>query len=594
MIGVAEKVIARALVAASPRAAISECVRWSGPSSLHIKGIPSPVQTSHLKEYIVIGLGKASGPMTSALLNVLSEDGRTLRTRGVVVTKEGHLTEALRDQFSRASIPVYEAGHPIPNDESIRAATSILALVREASAADAIVILLLSGGGSALATLPPSTISLADIQALNGALMASGASINDVNLLRKHTSAISGGRLGALCAAPLITLILSDVIGDPLDVIASGPTVLDHPSSTYQNALKKLRALGLIGEGGEEGAGIPASILAHLEAGARGDVAETPKVSSLPSPSTSSPSTASMAVAPPTLSLSPSPDHAAVVVGSNKKCIDATREVCCSLGYAPYVLSSCLEGEAKEVARVLATVALSCALSHRSAAGAGSEAAPLEGLGSPPLAIIAGGETTVTLSGEKGRGGRNQELALAAALAYERSVVSLGMRGEAVAHSVSFLSLGTDGTDGPTDAAGAFVSQSTLSEARLLGLEPEDFLARHDSYAFFSLLDERKAVAAARATTTSAGGSNASNTPRTASTPSASSTSAPASLATNSTGFEAVPFSGCPSASATVDADESPSYIRPSGLIVTGPTGTNVADLMFAFVSVPPPRSEST
>ncbi len=349
----------------------------------------------------VVGAGKAAGPMAAAAEEILGE----LLAEGVVVTKYGH-GQPLR------KVRLIEAGHPVPDENGLQAGREIAALLEKTGEQD-LVICLISGGGSAL--LPaPDGVSLADKMEITEQLLASGAEIAEVNAVRKHLSRFKGGGLARLAApARVVTLILSDVVGDPLDVIASGPTAPDP--STFADARDILRRYGLEGK-------IPASIRQRLERGLAGEVPDTPKADD------------------------PLFDRVFnLLVGNNDRAIEAAAEQAQRLGYRPLVLSTTITGETREVAGVHAAIAREAAASGRPAP--------------PPLCLLSGGETTVTLRGD-GKGGRNQEFALAAALQIENLP------------GVLVLSGGTDGTDGPTDAAGAIADGTTLARAREAGLDP--------------------------------------------------------------------------------------------------------------------------
>ena len=373
-----------------------------------------------IRQIIVVGCGKAAAPMAAAVEGILGER----IARGVVVTKYRHL-------HPTATIRVHEAGHPVPDAAGLAGAEAVLDQVRRLGPQD-LVLLLISGGGSALSPAPVAGISLADKQALTTALLACGADIREMNAIRKHISRIKGGQLArAAQPAQVAALVLSDIVGDPLDAIASGPTVPDP--TTYADALGILDTYGIRGE-------IPASIRARLEAGARGEVPETPK-----------------------------PDDPLfarvrnVIVGSNLQALEAAQAEAGRLGLAPMILSSSIEGETREVARMHAAIAREIRCTGH----------PL----APPACLISGGETTVTLKGS-GKGGRNQEFALAAALDIA------GVPGVVV------LSGGTDGTDGPTDAAGAIVDGETCARAAGQGLDARASLSANDSYHFFQALGD--------------------------------------------------------------------------------------------------------
>ena len=369
---------------------------------------------------VVVGAGKASGAMASAVEEAWGERV----AGGLVVVKDGHLAETRRVQL-------VEAGHPVPDARGAAAARDLLALVQGAGADD-LVLTLISGGASALTPAPAPPITLGDKQVMTRLLLAAGADINQLNAVRKHCSVLKGGQL-ARAAAParVAALLLSDVIGDPIDVIGSGPTAPD--ASTFGEALAILDRFDLRQRA-------PASVRDRLERGARGEIAETPK-----------------------------PDDsifervANAVIGNNQLVVDAAASRAAALGLAPHVLTRSLHGEARDVARELV------ALGREIAAGRGPVA--------PPACLIAGGETTVTVRGD-GIGGRCQEFALAAALELE------GRDGMVV------LAAGTDGSDGPTDAAGAIADGDSAARARHQGLDPRAHLDRNDSNPVFAALGD--------------------------------------------------------------------------------------------------------
>lgn len=344
--------------------------------------------------------------------------------RGVVVTKYDHV------QPTRL-VQVHVAGHPIPDDAGIAGVHAVLDHVRGLGAND-LVLVLISGGGSALTPAPVEGVTLAEKQALTEALLACGADIREMNTLRKHISRFKGGQLArAARPARVITLILSDIVGDPLDAIASGPTVPDP--TTYVDALSILDKYGIREK-------IPGSIRARLEAGARGEIRETPKPGD--------------------------PLFARVrnmIVGSNIQALEAARAEAHGLGFTAMILSSSIEGETREIARMHAALAREVRTSGN----------PVR----PPACLISGGETTVTLRGS-GKGGRSQEFVLAAAL----DIAGLP--------DTVVLSAGTDGTDGPTDAAGAIADGNTVTRAVAQGLDPRAALEANDAYPFFEKLGD--------------------------------------------------------------------------------------------------------
>ncbi len=367
---------------------------------------------------LVVGAGKASGAMAA----VVEEAWGERVGAGLVVVKDGHLAPTGR-------IRLVEAGHPVPDERGVVAAREILALAESAGGED-LVLVLVSGGASALTPAPAPPITLADKQAVTRLLLAAGANINQLNAVRKHCSVLKGGQL-ARAAAParVAALLLSDVIGDPLDVIGSGPTAPDP--STFADALAVLEGFGLLKR-------VPGSVRQRLDRGARGEIPETPKPDD------------------------PLFDRVSnVVIGNNQIVVDAAASRAAGLGYRPHVLTRSLHGEARRAARELVAI------------GRGIRAG--RGPVGPPACVIAAGETTVTVTG-RGHGGRCQEFALAAALEME------GIDGMAV------LAAGTDGTDGPTDAAGAIADGESASRARRQRDDPQRRLDDNDSYPLFARL----------------------------------------------------------------------------------------------------------
>lgn len=373
-----------------------------------------------MENIIVIGAGKASAHMAAAIEHLLGPE----ITHGIVSVKYGH-TLALQ------KIRLVEAGHPVPNVNGLRAARTILQLSEKAGKND-LVICLLSGGGSALLPLPAPPLTLPDKQKTIRALLACGASIDEINTLRKHLSAVKGGQLArAAYPAALVTLILSDVVGDKTDIIASGPTVPDP--GTFQDCIDIINRYQI-------GNRLPERVINHIRAGAAGEIAETPKPGD------------------PVFA-----DSHNRIIGSNIEALSAAAKKAASLGYRPMILSSMIEGNTRDAALFHTAVAKE-----------------IRRTGNPipvPACLLSGGETTVRITG-KGRGGRNQEFALAAAIEIrdEKDLV--------------VLSAGTDGTDGPTDAAGAVADSLTINNALKAGLDPSGFLADNDSYSFFKKTGE--------------------------------------------------------------------------------------------------------
>lgn len=379
---------------------------------------------------LVVGGGKAGAPMAAAVNKIL---GPRL-TNGVVVVKHEHV---LDDSMATGTIGIVEAGHPVPDEAGLQGAGRIADLLSNTTSRD-LVLCLISGGGSALMTSPVLGISLADLQTLTQVLLSCGATINEINTIRKHISQFKGGQLAQLASpSPVISLVLSDVVGDPLEVIASGPTVPDP--TTFGDAWSILERYKVVDD-------VPTSITNHLSAGLKGIIPDTPKPSD------------------------PIFDGVQnVIVGSNRLAAQAAAKEAQRLGFDTILLSTFLEGEAREVAKAIAGLAKGLVR--------GETTHPTDRTLSQPACLVLGGETTVTLHGE-GKGGRNQEMALAAALSLANWEDVL----------VAFLA--TDGTDGPTDAAGAFADGSTVARANRLGLDAEAHLDCNDSYHFFQKLDD--------------------------------------------------------------------------------------------------------
>jgi len=381
------------------------------------------------RHIIVAGMGKASALLAKGLEGILGDRIED----GFVVTKALAGVECSRLRLA-------EAGHPVPDARSEDAGREILNLAAkarryEASGEPTLVIVLISGGGSALISAPAEGISLEDKADTTRLLLGSGATIQEMNAVRKHLSAIKGGRLAeAFAPASVLSLILSDVIGDHLDAIASGPTVAD--SSTWEQARRVLAERGVWEK-------LPVTVRGVFEEGLAGSRADTPKPGSPVFDRTKT-----------------------VLVGNNMLALKSAEEEARKRGYGTLLLSSRIEGEAREVAKLFVALAEDMA----------QYGLPLR----RPACILAGGETTVTLRGE-GLGGRNQEMALAVMAALDSSRPGH--------ENLVFLSAGTDGNDGPTDAAGAFASYSLLKKARAAGLDPKRFLADNDSYHFFSGID---------------------------------------------------------------------------------------------------------
>jgi len=374
------------------------------------------VRYDRFRHIYVVGAGKAGASMARAAEHVL---GRRI-TAGLLNVKYGHVAR-LR------YIELNECGHPVPDERGVAGSIRITEIVERAGRED-LVICLVSGGASALTPLPAEPITLEEKQATTRLLLACGANIHEINAVRKHISRFKGGQLARLAApAAVHALLLSDVIGDNLDVIGSGPTAPD--ASTFARAAAIFDHYGIRDR-------VPASVRERIEAGIRGEIPETPKPGD------------------------PLFDRVRnVVVGSNRLALDAAAARARELGYRTLVLSSQIEGETREIARMHASIAREIVDSGR----------PLK----PPACIVTGGETTVTLKGQ-GLGGRNQEFVLAAAI----DIAGLP--------ATVVLSAGTDGTDGPTDAAGAIADGDTLARKP----DAAAYLAANDSYHYFEPLGD--------------------------------------------------------------------------------------------------------
>jgi len=411
---VAWKIMRAALAAVDPARAVKNYFAAHPDAAAHIQTTPGRV--------FVVGAGKAGAPMAQAVAELF---GNAI-AGGCVIVKTGHTGKT-----PPPNIDVRQAAHPVPDESGLQAARQIEQLLAQTTPDDT-VLCLISGGGSALLTLPAEGISLADLQETTRQLLAAGSTINEINTIRKHLSAVKGGGLARMAApARIYTLILSDVVGDPLEVIASGPTVPDP--STFADAWALVERYRLQNS-------LPAAVAQRLRAGVAGLVADTPKPGN------------------------PIFEHVQnQIIGSNLIAARAAVQAAESAGFSAQLLSTFVEGEAREVGRVVAGLAKGLLKNETALAR--------------PACLVLGGETTVTLKGS-GKGGRNQEMALAAAIALQGWPNAL------------VVCLGTDGNDGPTDAAGAFADGNTVARARAQGLDAPDFLNRNDAYHFFEALDQ--------------------------------------------------------------------------------------------------------
>jgi len=404
------------LRAADPFSAILRHVKFAGQQ---LQAGEKRYDLTRVSAIYAIGAGKASARMAQAMEQILGG-----RLSGVVNVKYGHAVPL-------KAVKVNEAGHPLPDEAGVRGTREILRLLEHCDERS-LVLFLISGGGSALLPCPAEGLTLDDKQRTTQALLDCGATIQEINAVRKHISRVKGGRLAkAAYPATVVSLILSDVVGDSLDSIASGPTVPD--SSKFADCLRVIDRYRLHEM-------LPPAVRSYLQRGAEGELEETPKPND--------------------------PIFHRVqnlIVGSNRLALSAAKEKAEELGYRALILSSLIQGDTREAAGVHAAIAKEVVET-----------------GNPvprPACIISGGETTVTIRGG-GLGGRNQEFALAAAL------------GIAGSEGIVVLSGGTDGTDGPTDAAGAMADGTTVQRAKDKGLDPERHLETNDSYHFFRSLDD--------------------------------------------------------------------------------------------------------
>jgi glycerate-2-kinase len=401
----------------------------------------------HLEDYeelVLVAFGKASSAMATAVLEQLQLDDNQLRVptcSGVVICKDDHATETEQEILSKYGVQVQMASHPVPDERSAEGANNLMSLVESHASPKTLVVCCISGGGSALFCEPRSPLTLEDLQNVNSILLSSGMGIKEMNVIRKRLEEGKGGRLAARChPSQLVTLVLSDVLGDPLDLIASGPTVPD--TSTWEDAWKIVQRYELADK-------LPSNVLELLALGRDGELPD-----------------------------SPSSDHPVfetcktILVGNNSLAVEAAAKQAETLGYHPVIIGTQIEGEAKEIAHMYTGMALY--LQQEQSKNTAYAVAP-----SLPVALVAGGETTVSLTPESGKGGRNQELALSAALQLE----SLGLR------NVVLASVGTDGTDGPTDAAGAVVDATTVSDDISLALEA---LSKHNAYPYLDQLGKAR------------------------------------------------------------------------------------------------------
>jgi len=411
-------ILKSAVEAVDPCDAVKRSLKVAG-GHLQCDGVD--LDLGSFSRIFVIGGGKASGAMAVAVDELLGS-----RISGGVV----NVLKGTGGAYQLGRVRLNGASHPIPDEDGLEGVRRMLTLLDDSEEND-LFIVLISGGGSSLMTCPAESIRLEDIQKVTDLLLRKGATINELNAVRKHLSSVKGGQMAERARpSTVLALILSDVVGDPLDTIASGPTAPDE--TTFKDAKDVLKRHGLWEE-------VPVPIRLRLERGVRGEIKETPKPGDRTFDKVHN-----------------------VVVGSNIIAARAAAERASALGYSSMILSTMVEGEASQVGTALAGVA-------REVVATGN---PLP----PPAAVVVGGETTVTVV-SSGRGGRNQELALSAALKIEGLPMVIA-------------TLATDGIDGPTEAAGAVVDGSTLKRARSMDLDISRYLADNDSNGFFTALGD--------------------------------------------------------------------------------------------------------
>jgi len=410
--GILKSLLQRSLKAADPSQAMEQLIVRKGH---HLSVDKLQYDLSHYERVACVGAGKASAHLAKTLERIL---GGYLEG-GMVIVKDGY--EAPTQQ-----VQILEADHPLPDARGVRATKHILNIARALTKND-LLIVLLSGGASSLLCAPALGLTLSDKRRTTKLLLRAGATIQDINTVRKHLSAVKGGQLAQATSAKILTVVLSDVLGDDLSTIGSGPTVPDP--TTFQEANTILEQYQLLSR-------IPERIRTHLEEGIQGHHPETWKSQRRHSPR-----------------------HQSIILANNQTALDGVAKEAKRLGLRPHLLDSPLQGEAKELGAIL-----------------GAMAKDIREFGNPirpPACLIVGGEPTVNVTG-KGKGGRAQECVLAAA----QEVAGLP--------NVVVAGFGTDGMDGPTDVAGAMVDGKTLQRAKKKGLSIETILEKHDSYTFFN------------------------------------------------------------------------------------------------------------
>ena len=434
-----------AIHAVNPYTAVRKHLVLSSDTNQLCVGDSKKYDLNEFSNIVVVAFGKASSAMATAVIEQLTktkdatnDNDKHPAIQGIVIVKDDHGTGKERRFLEHHNVLFREAGHPVPDERSASSAQEVMDMVSNTADAKTLVVCCISGGGSALFCLPQKDLSLEDLQKTNSVLLESGLSISEINVIRKRLENGKGGRLAAASyPSSIISLVLSDVLGDPLDLIASGPTVPD--TSTYQDAWRLVEQNNLQEK-------LPMTVVQRLQDGVDGKSPDSPSAND------------------PIFKENKSET---IIVGNNELAVEAAAGEAMRRGYNTRILGTRIEGEAKHVANVYASMAQYLCLQRDI-----SSCSEHYALAKLPAALIGGGETTVSIPADSdGKGGRNQELALAASLKFQE----LNLR------NVVLASVGTDGTDGPTDAAGAVVDGGTA--CRLEG-SAEDSLRKHDAYNF--------------------------------------------------------------------------------------------------------------
>jgi len=413
----AGKMIQTALRSVDPYMLIKEQIKLQGS---HLILSDQKISLTEYEHIYILGAGKATAAMAEAFEEILTD----YISGGKIIVKYEHGRPLKR-------IEVLEAGHPIPDSESLNATVKLLELANNCTERD-LVLFLLSGGGSALLESLPENFNLDDLAEFNKQLLACGAAIEEINVLRKHISLVKGGQFAEVVnPARLITFILSDVIGDPLESIASGPTAPD--SSTFADVQYIIEKYDLFRK-------LPSSILEQFQAGLKGLAPETPKSDA---------------------EVFNKVDN--IIIGNNRLALNNLKEVAEKSGFKAQILTDRLQGEAREIAKFWAAIIETALIDKRNT--------------SDLVCFIGGGEPTVTLRGP-GLGGRNQELVLAVLDQLKH-----------IRQPLYFCSIGTDGTDGPTDAAGAWINHESFAKSQLEKISVQSYLNSNDSYHFFEQIE---------------------------------------------------------------------------------------------------------